>query len=90
MDPHPVETTARRNLLVRGLLMILMAVAYHVTGMLLFVVAVVQFAFALIGASPNPYLLSFGRSLGSYYQQNVNFLTFVTEEMPFPFKEWPS
>ena len=90
MDPHPVETAARRNLWVRGLLMILMAVAYHVSGMLLFVVAVVQFAFALIGESPNPYLLSFGRSLGSYFQQNVNFLTFVTEEMPFPFKEWPS
>ncbi len=90
MDPHPVETAARRNLLVRGLLMILMAVAYHVTGTLLFVVAVVQFAFTLIGESPNPHLLSFGRSLGSYFQQNVNFLTFVTEEMPFPFKEWPS
>jgi len=34
-------------------------------------------------------LVSFGRSLALYLQQIANFLTFTTEEVPFPFKDWP-
>lgn len=90
MDRHPTETTGRRNLWTRGLLMILMAIAYHVSGTLLFIVAVVQFAFMLFSESPNPHLLAFSRSLGLYFRQNVNFLTFVSEDVPFPFSEWPT
>lgn len=90
MDQHPTETTGSRNLWVRGLLMILMAIAYHVTGTLLFIIAVIQFAFMLFSNGLNPHLLSFGRSLGLYFRQNVNFLTFVSEDVPFPFSEWPT
>jgi len=39
---------------------------------------------------PNTRLLTFGRSLGSYVQQLVNFQSFNTEEKPFPFNDWPT
>lgn len=90
MDQHPTETKGGRSLWVRGLLMLLMAIAYHVSGTLLFFVAVIQFGFMLFNDSPNRHLLSFGRSLGLYFQENVNFLTFVSEEAPFPFNDWPT
>ena len=90
MEDNAIETTSGRNVLVRILLMMLMAVVYHLCGMILFVVAVAQIVFVLLAGGPNPHLSSFGRSLGLYFQQNVHFLTFVTEELPFPFKEWPS
>lgn len=90
MDQHPVETGPRRGLWTRVLLMILMAIAYSLSGTILFIVAVVQIAFVLFTDAPNPHLISFSRGLGLYFQQIVNFQTFVTEELPFPFNDWPS
>lgn len=90
MDQHPVETKPRRSLGTRLLLMILMAIAYSLSGTILFIVAVVQIAFVLFTDSPSQHLLSFGRSLGVYFQQIVSFQTFVTEDLPFPFNDWPA
>ena len=53
-------------------------------------IAIVQLLFAIFGDAPNPRLTAFGRSLGLYVQQNANFLSFVTEEKPFPFSDWPA
>ena len=47
-------------------------------------------AVMLLAGKPNDRLVSFGRSLGRYLQQIVEFLTFATEEMPFPFNDWPA
>ena len=46
--------------------------------------------FALLADGPDSRLRSFGRSLGLCVQQDANFLSFVTEEKPFPFSDWPS
>lgn len=90
MSQDPILTTNKRNIWVRGVLMVLMALLYQLTGTLLFIVAIMQFAFALISGAPNARLLAFGRSLGRYAQQIVNFLSFVSELLPFPFNDWPS
>ena len=90
MEQHPIETSEKRSIWVRGLYMLLMAVAYHLSGVLLCVIAVTQFIFAVFTEKPNLHLISFARNLALYYQQNVNFLTFVTEQVPFPFNDWPS
>lgn len=80
----------QRNICVRCLYMLLMGLAYQVVGTLVFVVTVIQFVVRLVNDVPNPQLLSFGRSLGRYLQQIVDFLTFNSEEVPFPFSDWPS
>lgn len=81
---------AKRNIWARGLIMLLMALAYQVTGTLMFVVTVIQFVMMLLNDAPNARLVSFGRDLGRYLQQIANFLTFASEEIPFPFSDWPS
>ena len=73
----------------RGLYMILMGILYSLAGTVLFVVAVFQFVFVLVGNEPNKRLLVFGHSLSVYIQQLVSFQTFNTEEKPFPFSDWP-
>lgn len=78
------------NIWLRGVFMVLLGILYSLAGTVLFVVAVLQFVFVLLGSEPNARLLVFGRSLGSYIQQLVNFQTFNTEEKPFPFSDWPS
>lgn len=85
-----ITTESKRNIWVRGLYMLLMALAYQISGTLIFIVAIFQFLATLINDTPNTRLLSFGRNLGRYFQQIVYFLTFASEEVPFPFRDWPS
>jgi hypothetical protein len=80
----------KRNIWMRGLFMLLMAFAFHVCITVLCVVTVIQFVMMLLNDTPNTRLVSFGRSMGNYLRQIVNFLTFATEEIPFPFSEWPA
>lgn len=90
MTENSDTTTSKRNLWARGFLMLLMAFAFQVSGTVMFVVTVIQFVLMLLNDTPNARLVSLGSSLGRYMQQIINFLTFATEEIPFPFSDWPS
>jgi len=90
MEQQTRAPTAGRKLLVRALLMLLTGLAYQLAGTVLFVVAAIQFAFALLGDAPNARLAAFGRALGRYQAQNADFLSFASEDLSFPFSDWPS
>lgn len=90
MNDTPDTPINRRNIWIRGLFMLLMALAYQVSGTVLCIVTIIQFLIMLMNDTPNASLVSFGRSMGRYLQQIVNFLTFSTEEIPFPFNDWPT
>lgn len=81
---------SKRNIWMRGLYMLLMALAFHVCVTVLGIVTIIQFVMTLLSDAPNNRLVSFGRSMGNYLRQIVNFLTFATEGIPFPFSEWPA
>lgn len=80
----------KRNIWIRGLFMLLMGLAFQVCGTVLCFVTIVQFLIAVLSDAPNIRLAKFGRSMGDYLRQIVNFLTFASEEVPFPFGDWPS
>jgi len=82
-------TPATRSLWVRVLLMILMAMAFHLAATLLGVLAVVQLVLAIVAGGPNERLQRFNRSLAQYFRQLTEFLGFASEEAPFPFSDWP-
>lgn len=87
------ETAAHykdRSTWLRGLFMLLFAALYHVAGVVVGAVAVLQFAWKLVTGESNPRLTRFGEDLGRYFNQIVRFLTFNTEDKPFPFADWPS
>jgi len=90
MSDGSTETKTPRSIWMRGLLMILMAVAYQLASTLLLFVAIIQFILVLVSETPNQRLSAFGRSLGRYQAQNANFVSFASEELPFPFAEWPT
>jgi hypothetical protein len=86
----PLATTPdKRSIWLRGLLMILMAMTFHLATMLLGMLAVVQFVLSLVSDAPNLRLCAFGQSLGRYLRQIADFVSFATEETPFPFSDWP-
>ncbi len=72
-DTNPTIISGNRNIRVRGLLVLLMAIAYHISGMLLALGAIVQFVLAVLSDGPNARLLAFGRSLGRYVGQIADF-----------------
>ncbi len=69
--------------------MIILGVAFNVAEFVTFVVIVLQFLASLFTGQPNDQLSRFGRNMGQYLQQIIMFLTFATEEKPFPFSSWP-
>ena len=78
-----------KNIWKRGLFMLLFAVLYGVAEIVLAVVAVFQFGHALITGKPNDNVTRFGYSVGRYIFEITLFVTFNTEERPFPFSPWP-
>ncbi|MCG8672820.1 MAG: DUF4389 domain-containing protein [Pseudomonadales bacterium] len=73
--------------------LIYMIAFYFVLAMSRFVVgvvALVQFFHLLFTETPQEDLLKFARSLGRFINALVGYLTFTSNEKPFPFTDWPS
>ena len=91
-EETPQETgksvTARSTWL-RGFFMLLFAIAYGIAELLLLVTVVFQFLCLLVTGKTVERLLVFGENLGRYFYQIIRYLTFNTEERPFPFSDWP-
>jgi hypothetical protein len=80
----------KRSIWMRAWMMILMAMAFQLAATLLGLIAVVQWILALVSDTPNARLTRVGKAVGSYLRQIADFVSFGTEEVPFPFNDWPS
>jgi len=69
--------------------MIVLGIAFNVAEFITFVVVAFQFLASLFTGQPNDRLTRFGRNLARYLQQVTVYMTFATEEKPFPFTPWP-
>lgn len=74
---------------IRLLFMVLYAFALQVAIFLMWIIVVLQFLFALISGQDNAQLRIFGYSLSTYIYDVLKFLTYSSEEKPFPFSDWP-
>jgi hypothetical protein len=89
MNTSVKSNITRRSTWLRALYMVLFAVIYNVTEIVLIAVVVLQFVLVLFSAETNQRLLAFGKGLSMYVYQIFLFLTYNSEEMPFPFSPWP-
>jgi hypothetical protein len=90
MNDPSIIGLEKRNIWMRGLLMVLMGLAYQLASTVLFFAALIQFVFALVSESPNQRLAAFGQSVGRFQGQVASFVCFATETVPFPFADWPN
>lgn len=88
-SPTLKQHLAARPTWTRGLFMLLFAVVFWVAEFLLLATAVFQFGFVLFTGRCNKRLLDFGEGLSRLFYEVVAYLTFNTEEKPFPFSDWP-
>ena len=88
-DARIEENIKSRSTWLRLLFMILFVALWSVSRILVLAVVVVQFFWVLFTAEPNRRLLEFGESLALYSYQIISYLTYNTEDQPFPFSDWP-
>lgn len=75
---------------IRGFFMcIFFAIVYYLLILLIAAIAIFQFGSLLFTGKLNVLLIDFGQSLSVYSQQIISFLTYNSEQKPFPFTEWP-
>ncbi|MTI13108.1 DUF4389 domain-containing protein [Sansalvadorimonas verongulae] len=84
------ENLLSESLWLRVIYMVLFYFAGHVVIALVLLIAIVQGVLTLITGQPNLNLQEFSLGLNRYLQQVANFLTFNSENKPFPFSDWPA
>lgn len=78
-----------RSTWLRLLFMILFIALWSLSRIVVLAVVVLQFFWVLLTGQTNSRLLRFGQSLATYSYQIITYLTYNTEEQPFPFSDWP-
>ena len=89
MNTSVKANITRGDTWIRALYMVLFAVIYNIAEIVLLAVVVLQFVLTLLTGRTNARLLGFGESLSTYVYQIFRFLTYNTEDKPFPFGPWP-
>ena len=74
----------------RLVFMLVMILIYGISRIVVVAVMAIQFFYVLFTGQINEQLRQFGQSLAIYSYQIVRYLTFNTNERPFPFDQsWP-
>lgn len=69
--------------------MILFGVASYVCALITFAIAVVQFLSRLFSGGTFAGLSEFGTNLATYQSDMIRYLTFASDNKPFPFAKFP-
>lgn len=72
----------------RIIFMLIFAAIDSLVKLLLWLVILLQVGSVLLSGQVNTNILNFGRSLSIYHYHILLFLTFNTEQLPFPFSDW--
>ena len=90
-EPSLVKNLKSKSIWMRLLFMLVITFLYSVSRIVVGAVVVVQFFWILFTGETNQKLQVFGKSLATYTNQIILYLTFNTEERPFPFDmDWPN
>ena len=77
------------NQWLRVLYMLLFVAILYVAMGVLFLITFVQAVFALLTGSANDNISEFGGCLSRYIYQITQFMTYNSEDKPFPWAAWP-
>lgn len=86
MDNEITEHPSRWSRLIPMLVLIL---CFGLSEAALYIIALIQFIWVLVNGESNEGLTEFGASLAEWMAQNAKYLSYATEEKPYPWAEWP-
>jgi len=76
--------------LLRLVFMVLFALIYKLLDVVLILIVIAQYLFHVLTDKDNETLRQLGDGLSCYYYQIFRYLTYNSEEKPFPFSDWPT
>ncbi len=83
------QNITRSSIWLRLVYMIIFGIAFNVAEFVILAVAVFQFLASLFTGEPNVRLARFGQNLAQYIRQIIAYVSFASEDLPFPFSSWP-
>lgn len=75
--------------MLKVLYLILFYLIYRITDLVLLLVLLVQTLLNIFSGEPSQSIKEFGKSLGLYLKQISEFLSYASEDKPYPFSDWP-
>lgn len=90
MNPEINTNLQKTGTWQRIFFMLIFAVILGFVRILLWGIVLLQIASSLVTGKENINVLGFGKSLASFVYRILLFLTYNTDEMPFPFADWTS
>lgn len=83
------ETTERPSRWARLIPMIVLLICFGLAEAALYIIALIQFIWTLVNEDPNEQLTDFGVALSKWVAQDAKYLSYASEEKPFPWDKWP-
>ena len=88
---RPIEQNIKsKSTWLRGLFMLVFIFIYALSRFIVGAVVLLQFLWVLFSGEVNERLKTLGQSLAVYTAQIIRYLTYNSEQRPFPFDDWPS
>ena len=84
------EMIEREKGISRVLFTLLYLIIGRVIAMVIFVIAITQFIYLWVSGEPNDKILEFSGRLAEYSKQIVAYVSFNTDEKPWPVGDWPT
>ena len=75
---------------VRGLFIVIYGIIFYVLFWVIWLVVIFQFLMKVVMGSLNPNILNFSKGLTCCAFQILQYVTFQSDERPWPFGPWPS
>lgn len=90
MNDKPVTTNLLNpDIWIRLLYMALTLIFLFIARLLIWILTIFQFLLVLFFGRDNDNLRNFGQGVSKWAYQGLLFLTFNSEDKPFPFSDWP-
>lgn len=89
MDKQWKDSIKSESFWLRSVFMVLFFVVYRIVDILVLLVAISQWFYVLLSGDANQGLRNFAKGLSLYVAQIIDYLSYNTEEKPYPFTDWP-
>ena len=83
------KITERPSRWARLIPMIVLLICFGLAEAALYIIAIIQFIWVAVNEEPNEQLVEFGAALAEWVAQDTKYLSYATEEKPFPWAKWP-
>jgi len=83
------DNVANVDVWLRGLFILIFGIIFYFLCGLILLVVVFQFLMRIITGSLNQNIYNLSESLCLYAFQILNYITFQSEQRPYPFSAWP-